>query len=290
MKVLVVGASGFIGRATLQALVKRHGEKVQAYAGVRDVAKFGEMDKVTAIQADMGSREGLAKTLKAEKFDGVYLVVPGHENRTQIALEGIKAAKDADVKFLLVLSVLTSGTDSIFGKQFEPIEAAAKSSGLKHAIVRLPLFIENNMLNAESVKGQNTFYDPRDPTKNHTAVSVADAGNAAADILAHPEKHHSKVYKLVSPAFSLNDLAAALSKETGKDVKATTVPYPAAKEAFMGMGFPEWQTDGILELFKYIDEESDLTNEKEDGDVYAITGEKPITIQAWVAQNASAFK
>lgn len=154
MKVLVVGASGFIGRATLQALVKRHGEKVQAYAGVRDVAKFGEMDKVTVIQADMGSREELAKTLKAEKFDGVYLVVPGHENRTQIALEGIKAAKDADVKFLLVLSVLTSGSDSIFGKQFEPIEAAAKSSGLKHALYGCPCLLKTtcSMLSRSKVK------------------------------------------------------------------------------------------------------------------------------------------
>lgn len=290
MKIFVVGASGQIGRATLQALVSEHGETVEAYAGVRDVAKFGTMKGVTAIQADMGKREELAKTLKAESFDGVYLVVPGTENRTQLALDGIQAAKDAGVKFLLVLSVLTSGTESIFGKQFEPIEAAVKSSGLKHAIVRVPLFIENNLGNIESIKGQGTFYDPRDPTKMHTAVSTADAGTAAAAILINPTKHLGKIYKIVSPAFSLNDLAAALTKNLGKDVTATTVPYPAAKESMVGMGFPEWQADGVLELFKYIDEGSELTNEKQDGDFKAITGKQPVTIEAWVAKNASSFQ
>jgi len=290
MKVFVVGASGQIGKATLQALVSEQGENIEIYAGVRDVAKFGEMKGVTVIQADMGKREELAKTIKAENFDGVYLVVPGTENRTQIALEGIQAAKDAGVKFLLVLSVLTSGTESIFGKQFEPVEAAVKSSGLKHAIVRLPLFIENNLGNIESIKGQGTFYDPRDPTKLHTAVSTADAGKAAAEILSNPEKHTGKIYKIVSPAFSLNDLAAALTKNLGKDVTVTTVPYPAAKESMVGMGFPEWQADGVLELFKYIDEGSDLTNEKEDGDFEAITGKKPVTVETWVAQNASFFQ
>jgi hypothetical protein len=77
-------------------------------------------------------------------------------------------------------------------------------------------------------------------------------------------------------------MVAAFTKTLGKEVKATTVPYDAAKEAFMGMGFPEWQTDGILELYKYIDKESPLTNESESGDIELITGEKPTTIEAWV--------
>jgi uncharacterized protein YbjT (DUF2867 family) len=107
---------------------------------------------------------------------------------------------------------------------------------------------------------------------------VGDVGKAVADIMADPSNHAGKTYKLVSPAFSLNDMAAAFSKTLGKEVKATTVPYDAAKEAFMGMGFPEWQTDGILELYKYIDEESPVTNESEIGDIELITGENPMTI------------
>jgi uncharacterized protein YbjT (DUF2867 family) len=77
---------------------------------------------------------------------------------------------------------------------------------------------------------------------------VSDVGKAAAaDILTVTSKHNGKTYKVVAPAFSLkNAAAAAFSKTLGKEVTVTTVPHEAAKEGLMGMGFPEWQTDGIL--------------------------------------------
>jgi hypothetical protein len=58
----------------------------------------------------------------------------------------------------------------------------------------------------------------------------------------------------------------------------------------MGMGFPEWQVDGIMELYKYIDEGSEVTNESDNGDIEKITGEKSLTIEAWVEQNAAGFQ
>ena len=288
-KVIVLGASGYVGKATLAALTSRYTtDKVQTFAGVRNPDKF-DMPDVTAVKADMGDKQALSKTLA--DFGSVFVVVPGHEDRTNLAINAIEAAKEAGVKFVLMLSVLTSGTESIFGKQFQGIESAIQESGLDHAIVRLPLFIDNNYAHVGSIKGEpSTFHDPRDPTKLHTPVAVGDVGKAAADILVAPTKHHGKVYKLVSPAFSLNDMAKAFTKVLGNPVQPTSVPYSAAKEAFMGMGFPEWQVDGIMELYHYIDDESKITNEESVGDIELITGEKATTIEAWVEQNAAGFQ
>ena len=283
---IVVGASGYIGKATLAALTSRH-KSIQAYAGVRNPEKFEPMEDVEAIKADMGDKVELTRTLRG--FDTAFLVIPGHINRTELGINAIVAAHDAGVKSIVVLSVLTSGTDSIFGKQFDPIEETVKGIGIDYAIVRLPLFIDNNYANVGSIKDQGTFYDPRDPRKPHTPVAVVDVGKAVADILADPEKHTGKTYKLCSPPFSLNDMAAAFSKALGKKITATTVPYDAAKQAFVGMGFPEWQTDGILELFKYIDQGSPITNESKISDIERITGEKPMTIEKWIEENAAAF-
>lgn len=289
-KVIVIGASGYIGKATLSSLVSRHSssEMDLPTAGVRNPAKFDAMEGVQVVSADMGDKDSLAKTLQG--YDRAFVVVPGHESRVELTLNAIEAAKTAGIKFILMLSVLTSGTDSIFGKQFEPIEQKTKESGIDYAIIRLPLFMDNNYANVASIKGQETFYDPRDPAKMHTPVAVSDVGKAAADILANPSSHAGKTYKLVSPAFSLNDLAAAFTKSLEKDIQPTTVGYDACKEAFMGMGFPEWQTDGIIELFKYINEDSPITNELETGDIEKITGEKPMTVEEWVEQNAAGFK
>ena len=287
-KVLVVGSSGYVGKATLHALKSRHGSKVEIFAGARDPSKFDPIEGIKVVQADMGDKVGLTKTLRG--FDHVFLVVPGHEKRTELTLKALEAAKNAGIKFVLVLSVLTAGTNSIFGKQFEAIEDRTKQIGIKHTIIRLPIFIDNNYANVQSIKDQGTFYDPRDPSALHTPVAVSDVGKAASDILARPDKHIGKTYKLVSPAYTLRDMAAAFTKALEKQIKPTTVSYDACKEAFLGMGFPEWQTDGIIELFKYMNEGSSITNETDTGDIEKITGERATSIVDWVEQNAVAFK
>ena len=55
-------------------------------------------------------------------------------------------------------------------------------------------------------------------------------------------------------------------------------------------GYPEWQVDGILELYKFIDSGSPVTNEADTDDYTQITGEQPTNLKAWVAKVAGAFK
>ena len=291
-KVLVLGASGYIGKATLSNLVSQHGEAVEISAGVRDPEKFGTMEGVTVIKADMGGEKAALSTILKD-YDRLYLVTPGHEDRTTLTINGVDAAKEAGVDYTLVVSFLTvENTDSIFGGQGAPIEEAIKNAGLKsYGILRLPLFMDNMYASAQSIKDESTFYDPRDPTQAFTPIAVNDVGKASAEILANPTKHKNKLYKLVMPGFTLNQLAEAFTKTLKKDVSVTTVPYEAAKESFMGMGFPEWQVDGIMELFQMIDNASEVTNETKDtGDFETITGTKPMTMEEWVEANAAGFQ
>ena len=113
-KVIVVGASGYIGKATLASLVSRHSESLEVSAGVRSPDKCEKTDKVTFVKADMGDKTGLATTLK--DYETVFLVIPGHEKRTDLGMNGLEAAKEAGIiKSVVLLSVLTSGTDTILG-------------------------------------------------------------------------------------------------------------------------------------------------------------------------------
>jgi uncharacterized protein YbjT (DUF2867 family) len=110
------------------------------------------MENVRAVKAGMGDKDALTTALKG--FDTAFLVIPGHEQRTELGINAIKAAKEAGVKFVVVLSVVTCGADSIFGKQFDPIEEKTKENfGAAYAIVRLPLFMDNNYAHA---KGDST--------------------------------------------------------------------------------------------------------------------------------------
>ncbi len=287
VRVLVLGASGYIGKATLTSLVERHPE-VKAFAGVRDPSKFEPIKGVTPVKADMGNEAELAKVLK--DYQRVFIVTPGTFDRRELATSALKAAKKAGVQFVLLLSVSLAGTDTVFGKQFGPLEEDAKKLALNLTIVRFPIFVDNFWGSAQTIKEQGTFYDPRDPTKPHTPVVVSDAGKASAAILANPTKFIGNTYHVVSPPFSLNNFAAALSKALGKEVKPTTVPYSAAKEAMMGFGIPDWQADGINDIYKSVDEGSPRGNDPNTGDFELITGEKALTMEQWVEQNAAGFK
>lgn len=292
-KVLVLGASGYVGKATLASLVERHGSQVDIYAGVRDPTKFEAMNGVTVVKADMGDTDSLTQLLQQYNFERVFIVTPGHQDRTKLVLNAVEACQaSASVKFVLFLSVPTVDTKTIFGEQCKPIEQAAKKSSFKGGFttVRLPLFIDNHFAHVKDIKEKNTFFDPRNPYKLHTPVAVSDVGKAAADILAKPRKHYGRTYTLVMPPFSLMDLCRAWSKALGKQVLVTTVSYERAKEDFMALGFPEWQANGVMELYKSIDEGKPATQFKRLGDIEKITSSKAMTMEEWVAKNAAAFK
>mmetsp|Transcript_20305 Transcript_20305/g.38459 ORF Transcript_20305/g.38459 Transcript_20305/m.38459 type:complete len:298 (-) Transcript_20305:136-1029(-) len=287
-KVVVLGASGFVGKATLSSLVERHGSKLNIYAGVRDPGTFQKIEGVNVVQADMGKPQELTEVLK--DFDRVFIVTPGHEDRTKLVLNALDACKNASVEYALILSIPTVETDTIFGKQCKPIEQAVKKSGLRYSIIRLPLFIDNHFANTQSIKEKATFSDPRNAYKLHTPVAVSDVGKASADLLAKPKKHYGKIYTLVMPPFNLIDFSKALSKAIGKQVLVTTVTYEQAKVAFVKMGFPEWQAKGVMDLYRSIDAGKPGTLYKQRGDIKLITGEPATTMEEWVAANSSAFK
>ena len=290
--VFVIGASGNVGSATVQVLSSKYGEKVEIRAGVRNpdkADKLKSLPNVSVVQAEMGDKEKLIETLKG--VHALYIVTPGAENRAQLTIATAQAAKEAGVKHLVVVSVLTANlTDTVFGRQFSEIETAVSQLGVPHTILRLPIFVENYFGFKDSIKGQGAIYCPVDGTKPFTPVAVADAAKAGAAILADSSKHANKTYAIISDRHTHSDVAAAFSEALGKTVNYNRVPYDAAKQAFLGMGFPNWQVDGIMELYKLIDSGSPVTNEADISHFHQVTGEQPTRLKAWVSQVKSAFQ
>lgn len=178
-----------------------------------------------------------------------------------------------------MLSVLTTDRKGeIFADQFAPVEEATKASGLPFAIARMPLFLENIGAQMQAVKETGKFYTPVEPHKKYNNASVADLGPACAKILVNANQHHGKTYNLVGSLTTETEFAAALSKATGKEVTHVHVPYDACKQSFLGMGFPEWMTDGIIELFKNINADVATMTMPAD-DTIALLGRNPTTVE-----------
>jgi len=94
-------------------------------------------------------------------------------------------------------------------------------------------------------------------------------------------------YKVTAPSHTFGEVADAFSNELGKEISYVQVPYESAKQAFMGMGFPEWQADGIMELYHGIDEGAAYLNDA--GDYEAVMGAKQADVATWVAGVAPYF-
>ncbi len=137
---------------------------------------------------------------------------------------------------------------------------------------------------ADAIKSIGKFFYPVSPTAPYASVTTDNAGEAGAVIVANPGPHTGKVYNLVGPAYTNADLAAAFTATLGKPIEFVEVPYEGAKASFLEKGWPEWQVNGIIELFKAINggaygyHHDDFTD---------ITGKAPTTIQQYIEVRVS---
>ena len=289
--VFVIGASGNVGFATVQVLAEKYATKVETRAGVRNpdkADKFKAIAGVSVVKAEMGSPE-LKTTLQG--VDTLFIVTPGAENRAELVISTAKSAKEAGVKHQVVVSVPTADNqDILFGRQLSEIETSVKALGVTYTMFRLPVFFENYFGFKDTIKGQGAIYCPVDPSKKFCTASVGDIGKAAAAILVNPAKHANKTYTIVSDHHSYGDVAAAFGEALGKTVTYNRVSYDAAKQAFVGMGFQDWQAGGLMELFKLIDNEDPAVSTIDASDYNLITGEQPTSLKAWVTQVKGAFE
>lgn len=285
-KTVVIGANGCVGVATLESLLMRCSGEIDVYAGVRNEKKFEQLGlQLPTIKTDMSHRKELTANLKG--FERAFIIVPCDRNRTGLGCLALDACKAAGIKFILLLSVTIANTDTIFGRQFKPIEDRAKALGIHYTIIRLPLFMDNLHAHAMTIKEDNRICDPRNPREQFASVSLQDVGKCAADILINPTPHYGRTYNLVSQKFSMIDLSQSMSKTLNRHIKVREMSWQRFKEALLCSHIPEWQIDGLIE---WLDGNYDRRIHQGDLEtIEEITGEQPSTLDYFLAVNASQF-
>lgn len=250
--ILIIGAAGNNGLATIEALIQKNNSNFKVRAGVRTEEKALQLQKQypsieTAI-IDLDTPATLAPALKG--VSRVFIIPGNVENRAQHAKNVIDAAvASGSVEKVVLYSVVGAEWEAIlFARQFREAEKYLEASGLQWTHLRTIWFQENFLGWADGVKQGAFYFGVRDGT--FAPLNVKDIGEIAANILT-TNGHNKKAYNITGPELlSGQGIADIFSKITQRNIAYVSPDENTTLQSLLSAGWPEWQAKGVVELFE----------------------------------------
>ena len=224
MTIVVTGATGHLGHLIVEALIRdgvAHGEIV---AGGRDLGKLEDLKAqgVHVVPLDYDDPASLSAALAgADSLMLVSASEPG--KRVPQHKAAIDAAVAAGVKHIVYTSAPKARTTHlILAPEHKSTEELIEASGIPFTILRNGWYTENYVAAAKQAAESGVLVSSIGDGQVASA-SRKDYADAAAAVLT-TEGHDGKVYELSGDyAWTQDELAAAISKVTGKKVVYTPV-------------------------------------------------------------------
>ncbi|EEQ1898453.1 NAD(P)H:quinone oxidoreductase [Escherichia coli] len=245
--IAITGATGQLGQYVIESLMKTVPAS-QIVAIVRNPAKAQALTAqgITVRQADYGDEAALTSALQGvEKLllissSEVGQRAPQHRNV-------INAAKTAGVKFIAYTSLLHADKSPL-GLADEHIETEKMlaDSGIVYTLLRNGWYTENYLASAPAALEHGVFISAAGDGKIASATR-ADYAAAAARVISEAG-HEGKVYELAGDsAWTLTQLAAELTKQSGKQVTYQNLSEADFAAALKSVGLPDGLADMLAD-------------------------------------------
>jgi NAD(P)H dehydrogenase (quinone) len=277
MRILVTGASGQLGSAVIETLLKKMPAR-QITALTRDEAKIAGA-KAKGVQVALGNYDDVGSLQTAMRgIDTVLLVSASDQgDRMQQHKNVVDAAKSAGVPGIAYTSRALRHRDALANplmlEHFQT-EDYIRASGLAYTIFRNALYMDVLPLFVGKQVFETGIFQPAGDGKVAFALRT-ELGEAIANVLS-AETCENKIYTFTgSAAYSFYDVAAVLSRLSGKEVKYTAVDVPAFEKRMKERGLPE------MMVRKIVDFNTDIKNGQEAGitaDLENTLGRRPATL------------
>jgi len=284
--ILVTGATGNYGKATIDFLLKKGISANSISALVRDVAKAEHL-KAKGINLKIGDYDNYATLVAAFKGVDKLLLVSSTDvvNRGKQHENAVKAAKEAGVKHIFYTSFErkneTETSPTYFlGKSHLETEKLIKASGLTYTIFKNNLYLEAlPMFFGEQVLTTGIFL-PAGDVKSAFA-SRNDMAEATANVLTS-QGHENKEYSLSNTEnTSMQEIAEDLSDIVGKQINYVSPPQDVYVKTLTGAGVPP-EYVGMFSGFAEAIKQGEFSTEK--ADLENLLGRKPMTAKAFLKE------
>lgn len=249
MKIGITGATGQLGRLVVD-YAKKSTSPSNIVALVRDPEKAKDLG-VEVRAFDYNKPEALEAQLKG--IDRL-LLISGSEigKRVQQHENVIKAAKAAGIKLLAYTSLLHTDSSPIFlASEHLPTEKILRASGITYAILRNGWYTENYTQSISQNITAGAVFGCAGQGKISAAARKDYA--AAAAVVLTGEGHEFKIYELAGDeSFTLSDLAAEISKQTGKKIVYNNLSEAELVEVLKNAGLPEQMAGAFASIDTHI--------------------------------------
>jgi uncharacterized protein YbjT (DUF2867 family) len=282
MAYLITGATGDVGSRVVEQLIQR-GDRPRVF--VRDLEKarsrFG--DRVEIFVGDLADPTAVKTALRG--IDEFFLVNSGPEipARDEAAAQ---AAKAEGVKHLVKLSSMDVEHGLAIGAWHEQGEAAIRESGIPFTFVQPTGFMSNLLAWANSIKTEGVV---RSSTGEGKRAFIHSDDIAAVAVKALTTRdHYGESLPITGPeALSFAEVTAKIGSAIARQLTFQPISDEEARQRYAIISGSEAETEAHISLWRAI-REGRLAAVNDN--VERVLERKPIALDQWAIENATAFR
>ncbi|MBV9310742.1 MAG: NAD(P)H-binding protein [Solirubrobacterales bacterium] len=283
--VLVIGATGTVGGATLDALraagakpvaFVRDAERAATVLGERTPVRVGDLADEATVRAAL------------DGVDAVLLCSAHGPSMREHQLGAVRAIEASDVARVVKISgspvSVRGDSPASTGRGHFEVEEALRAIGRVTVAIRPNPFMPN-FLDQAAVAAHGALPGP-DGEPRVSFVDARDIGRVAAAALLS-ERSSEPVLEVTGPeALTWFDVAGTMSEALSRSITHYPTPPDVLRQALLGMGRPAWLVEHMLELGALMREPkaAEVTDTVE-----RTTGHPATTLAKFMADHATAF-
>lgn len=265
MTIAVFGATGHLGRLTIDALLRRGTDPSTIRALGRNQER---LDALAAAGLETAVIDLNDPSTLAAPLTGVHeaLLISGSEVGRRVDQHGnaIRAAVDAGVRRVVYTSVVNADTSTLaLAPEHVATEQLLADSGLVTTILRNGWYTENYQPDFEQARATGVLANSVGPAARIASAARADFAEAAAVVLTG-DGHDGAVYELTGdPAWTWPEFAAAASTALGAPIEYREIPADEERSGLVAAGLPPETAEFV----------SGLSIATRDGQLSTVTGD-----------------
>ncbi|MFL5313413.1 MAG: SDR family oxidoreductase [Myxococcales bacterium] len=237
--ILVTAATGHLGRLVVDQLLAKV-SATQVVAAVRNLDKAKDL-AARGVQVRKADYEQPSTLEAAFRGATKLLLISASEIGRRVAQHenAVAAARKAGIPLLVYTSILRADRSGIsLADEHLATERAIRGSGVPFIFLRNGWYIENYTENLGPALQHGVIMGAADDGRIAAATRADYAAAAVAVLTARSEP--GKVYELAGDQpFTMAELAAEVSRQSGKTVVYRNLPPDEYEKALLGLGLPE---------------------------------------------------